>query len=88
LTGLTWPDSSLSIRNGFDVTRVAFQFTVKRHPGISVFFIPAASVTQLPTEPIDEDITGMVFPVYYGELPVIIKRVANNSKFNIEISWI
>ena len=38
--------------------------------------IPIASISQQPTITIDSDITGIVFPVYYGELPVIIKRFA------------
>jgi hypothetical protein len=38
LTGSTWPDRSTSIGSGFDVTRVAFQNRLKRHPFFKVYF--------------------------------------------------
>ena len=38
--------------------------------------IPIASMVDQDIIKVDSDVTGIVFPVYYGELPVIIKRFA------------
>jgi len=37
---------------------------------------PIASTVDMDTIKVDSDTIGIVFPVYYGELPVIIKRFA------------
>jgi flavodoxin len=49
--------------------------------------IPIASQVESGAVRVDSDVIGIVFPVYYGELPAIIKRFAEKLE-NIEQKYI
>jgi flavodoxin len=49
--------------------------------------IPLASMIEQDIIKVDSEVMGIVFPVYYGELPVIIKRFAEKLA-NIEHKYI
>ena len=42
--------------------------------GLGASLIPITSLVDATTVSVDSDITGIVYPVYYGELPVIVKE--------------
>ena len=44
--------------------------------GLGATLIPIASVVDDPVMHMDSDVAGIVFPVYYGELPLIVREFA------------
>ena len=42
--------------------------------GLRASLIPIASLVDATTVSVDSEVTGIVYPVYYGELPVIVKE--------------
>ena len=55
--------------------------------GIDATLIPIAPVMDKTTIKIESNVMGIVFPVYYGELPVIVKRFTEKLD-NIEDKYI